>query len=94
MSEPRRIGEILDPTLAGLQDSDQARAYAAWALAAGEQVTAAAAPRGFRRGVLTVDCLSDHFHVLLSVDHDTQRLADELMVVTDENPDLPRKAGR
>ena len=58
MSEPRRIGEILDPTLAGLQDSDQARAYAAWALAAGEQVTASAAPRGFRRGVLTVDCRS------------------------------------
>jgi hypothetical protein len=56
--EPRRLGEILDPTLARLETSDQARAYGAWSLAAGEQVAAAARPRNFARGVLTVECTS------------------------------------
>jgi hypothetical protein len=56
--EPRRLGEILDPTLARLETSDQARAYGAWSRAAGEQVAAAARPRSYARGVLTVECTS------------------------------------
>jgi hypothetical protein len=58
VTEPRRIGEVLDPTLARLQTSDQARAYGAWARAAGEAIAAGAHPKGFSRGVLTVECSS------------------------------------
>jgi len=57
-SEPRRIGEILDPTLSRIDTSDQARAYGAWARAAGDAVAANARPRSFARGVLTVECAS------------------------------------
>ncbi len=56
--EPRKIGEILDPALARLDTSDQARAYGAWARAAGDAVAANARPRSFARGVLTVECAS------------------------------------
>jgi hypothetical protein len=38
--------------------TDQARAYAAWARASGEQVASGAHPRYFSRGVLTVECTS------------------------------------
>ena len=57
-SEPRKIGEILDPALARIDTSDQARAYGAWARAAGDAVAANARPRSFARGVLTVECAS------------------------------------
>jgi hypothetical protein len=46
------------PALDRLATSEQARAYAAWARAAGDQVAAGAHPRGFARGVLTVECAS------------------------------------
>ena len=58
MSEPRRIGEILDPALARLGTSDQARAYVAWARASGDQIASGAHPRAFQRGTLTVECSS------------------------------------
>ncbi len=58
MTEPRRIGEILDPALARLGTSDQARAYVAWARASGDQIASGARPRSFRRGMLTVECSS------------------------------------
>ena len=57
-SDPRKIGEILNPALARLDTSDQARAYGAWARAAGDPVAASARPRSFARGVLTVECAS------------------------------------
>lgn len=56
--DPRKIGEILDPTLTRLDGSDRARAYGAWARAAGDTVAANACPRSFARGVLTVECAS------------------------------------
>ncbi len=56
--EPRRIGEIIAPALDRLAGSDQARAYGAWARAAGEQVSGGARPRNFSRGTLTVECSS------------------------------------
>jgi len=58
MAEPRKIGEILDPALARLDTTDQARAYGVWARAAGDAVAANARPRSFARGVLTVECAS------------------------------------
>lgn len=54
----RRLGEIVAPALDRLAGGDQGRAYAAWARAAGEQVTSGARPRAFSRGVLTVECTS------------------------------------
>lgn len=57
-SGPRRLGEILAPTVSRLTSSDDARAYALWARAAGEQVAQATAVRAFSRGVLTVECES------------------------------------
>jgi hypothetical protein len=56
--EPRRLGDVLDTTLTGLARSEQARAYAAWALAAGQQVAGTTRPRAFQRGQLTVECES------------------------------------
>ena len=53
-----RLGDILDPALDRLATSEQARAYAAWARASGEQVASGARPRHFSRGVLTVECTS------------------------------------
>ena len=58
MGEPRKIGEILNPALARLDTTDQARAYGLWARAAGDAVAANARPRSFARGVLTVECAS------------------------------------
>ena len=58
MSEPKRLGDILSTALGRLATSDQARAYAAWARAAGEQVASGARPRHFSRGALTVECTS------------------------------------
>jgi len=58
MSDPRKIGEILDPALARIDAGDQARAYGAWARAAGDTVAANARPRSFACGVLTVECVS------------------------------------
>jgi hypothetical protein len=58
LSEPRRLGEILDPTLARLETSDQARAYGSWARAAGVQIAAGAHPKAFSRGILTIECSS------------------------------------
>lgn len=57
-SLPRKLGEILNPALDRLATSEQAVAYRAWALAAGDQVAAGAHPRHFSRGVLTVECSS------------------------------------
>ena len=56
--EPKKLSEILDPALGRLTTSDQARAYGAWARAAGDTVAANARPRSFARGVLTVECAS------------------------------------
>jgi hypothetical protein len=58
MTDPRPIGDVLRRALDGLETTEQARAYALWARAAGPQVTAAAAPRRFARGTLTVECES------------------------------------
>ena len=58
MTEPRRIGEVLYPALARLETSDQARAYGAWARAAGRQIASGAQPKAFNRGILTVECAS------------------------------------
>ena len=58
MSEPKRLGDILSTSLGRMATSDQARAYAAWARAAGEQVASGARPRHFARGALTVECTS------------------------------------
>jgi len=55
---PVRLGDILDPALDRLATSEQARAYAAWARASGDQVASGARPRHFARGVLTVECSS------------------------------------
>jgi predicted nucleic acid-binding Zn ribbon protein len=57
-AEPKRLGDILNPALDRLATSEQARAYGAWARAAGEQVASGAHPRHFARGVLTVECTS------------------------------------
>jgi len=57
-SDPKRLGDILSAALGRMATSDQARAYAAWARAAGEQVASGARPRHFSRGVLTVECTS------------------------------------
>ena len=57
-SEPKRLGDILSPALDRLATSEQARAYGAWARAAGEQVASGARPRHFARGLLTVECTS------------------------------------
>jgi hypothetical protein len=46
------------PALDQLAGSDQARAYAAWSRASGDQVAGGARPRAFSRGVLTVECTS------------------------------------
>lgn len=55
---PRRLGDILTPTLGKLAGSDEARAYAAWARAVGDPVTRGTRPKAFRRGQLTVECAS------------------------------------
>lgn len=57
-SLPRPLSEILDPALQRLATSDQARAFGAWARAAGVPVASCARPGGFFNGVLTVDCVS------------------------------------
>jgi hypothetical protein len=57
-SDPKRLGDILSSALGRIATSDQARAYAAWARAAGGQVASGARPRHFSRGVLTVECTS------------------------------------
>lgn len=56
--EFRRLDQILGPSLERVATSDQARAYGAWARAAGEQVAGGAHPRNFSRGILTVECTS------------------------------------
>ena len=55
---PVRLGDILNPALDRLATSEQARAYAAWVRASGDQVASGARPRHFARGVLTVECSS------------------------------------
>ena len=55
---PRRLGDIITPSLDRLAGGDEARAYAAWARAVGEPVTAGTRPKAFRRGQLTVECAS------------------------------------
>ena len=55
---PRRLGDIITPSLDRLAVGDEARAYAAWARAVGEPVTAGTRPKAFRRGQLTVECAS------------------------------------
>ena len=57
-SDPKRLGDILGAAVGRLANSDQARAYAAWARASGGQVASGARPRHFSRGVLTVECTS------------------------------------
>lgn len=55
---PRRLGEILKPTVQRLISGDEARAYAVWVRAAGDQVGGATRLRAFSRGTLTVECES------------------------------------
>ncbi len=55
---PRRLGDILKPTVQRLTSGDEARAYAVWARAAGDQVGEATRPRAFSHGALTVECES------------------------------------
>jgi hypothetical protein len=55
---PRRLGDVLGGSIERLARGDQARAYGAWSRAAGRQVLAAAQPRAFSRGKLTVECTS------------------------------------
>lgn len=55
---PRRLADILGPTLGKLAGSEEARAYAAWARAVGEPVARGTHPKAFRRGQLTVECSS------------------------------------
>jgi predicted nucleic acid-binding Zn ribbon protein len=55
---PRRLGEVLKSSVARIEAGDEARAYAAWARAAGTAVTAGTRPHSFRRGRLTVLCAS------------------------------------
>ena len=56
--DPKRLGDILSVALGRMATSEQARAYAAWARASGDQVASGARPRHFSRGVLTVECTS------------------------------------
>jgi hypothetical protein len=58
MSDPRLIGDVVRRALDGLETTEQARAYSLWARAAGLQIAAAATPRRFSRGTLTVECES------------------------------------
>jgi Dna[CI] antecedent, DciA len=55
---PRRLGDIITPALDKLAGGDEARAYAAWARAVGDPVSAGTRPKAFRRGQLTVECAS------------------------------------
>jgi predicted nucleic acid-binding Zn ribbon protein len=55
---PRPLREILNPAVQGLEASDQARAYGAWAAAAGAEINRCARPSSFFKGVLTVECAS------------------------------------
>ncbi len=55
---PRRLADVLTPSLERIAGGDEARAYAAWARAVGEPVTRGTRPKAFRRGQLTVECAS------------------------------------
>ena len=55
---PRRLGDIITPSLDKLAGGDEARAYAAWARAVGEPVSGGTRPKAFRRGQLTIECAS------------------------------------
>ena len=55
---PRRLGDIITPSLDKLAGGDEARAYAAWARAVGDPVSGGTRPKAFRRGQLTVECAS------------------------------------
>lgn len=55
---PRRLGDILTPSLGKLVGSEEARAYAAWTRAVGEPVARGTRPKSFHRGQLTVECAS------------------------------------
>ena len=55
---PRRLGDIITPSLDRLAGGDEARAYAAWARAVGDPVSGGTRPKAFRRGQLTVECAS------------------------------------
>ena len=55
---PRRLGEIITPSLDRLAGGDEARAYAAWARAVGDPVSGGTRPKAFRRGQLTIECAS------------------------------------
>ena len=55
---PRRLGDIITPSLDRLAVGDEARAYAAWARAVGDPVSGGTRPKAFRRGQLTVECAS------------------------------------
>jgi len=58
MGEFSRLGDILGDALKRVAGSDEARAYQAWARAAGGDVVAVTRPRRLSRGVLTVECES------------------------------------
>jgi hypothetical protein len=55
---PRRLGDIITPSLDKLAGGEEARAYAAWARAVGDPVSGGTRPKAFRRGQLTVECAS------------------------------------
>lgn len=58
MRLPRKISEILSPTLNKLAKSEHVVAYYAWAQSCGEQVAGVTSPLSFSRGLLTVECSS------------------------------------
>jgi predicted nucleic acid-binding Zn ribbon protein len=55
---PRRLGEILQSSVARLIGGDEARAFSLWRQAAGPQVVAVTQPLRLARGTLTVACES------------------------------------
>ena len=57
-ADPRRLGEILQGSVARLIGGDEARAFSLWRQAAGPQVVAATQPLRLARGTLTVACES------------------------------------
>jgi len=57
-ADPRRLGEILQCSVARLIGGDEARAFSLWRQVAGPQVVAATQPLRLARGTLTVTCES------------------------------------
>lgn len=89
MPEFSRLGDILNAALARVANSDEARAYRAWARAAGGDVVAVTRPRRLTRGTLTVECESSAWANELT--YLTGVLLERLSA---DDPDTPVKALR